>query len=230
VTGGTSVGVVARRCDRPGCSDLAAVAFGFDATRLLVWLDNLVDDDRAKAGALCQRHADRLTAPKGWWLDDRRVEVPDLFHANAPEAPPAPPAPGTRRTSRRRSRKPAPEVVATVVEEPVLEEHVLPDNLVPLSGFEDTPAPTEPPRKTGATEVTAPAPSKAKAKASLPPPGATGAAIPPPPVLPTETEPEEVDPIFEPSTPLLARAFTGTARPDRPHHRQRRPDRPDPAG
>ena len=69
----------------------------------------------------------------------------------------------------------------------------------------------------------------------LPPPGARTPAIPPPPpMVPVadvepgpEPETEAVDPIFEPSTPLLARAFTGVARPDRPHHRPRRPDRPD---
>ena len=133
---------MARRCDRPGCSELAAIAFGFDPSRLLVWLDNLVDDDRAKAGALCQRHADRLTAPKGWWLDDRRVEVPELFHAEAPAPVPPPPTSVTRRTSRRRARKPAPEVVAPTVGEPAVpDEPGLPENLVPFSGFEEQPAP-----------------------------------------------------------------------------------------
>lgn len=30
-------------------------------------------------GALCVEHADRLVVPLGWFLDDRRVAVPQLF-------------------------------------------------------------------------------------------------------------------------------------------------------
>jgi hypothetical protein len=53
------------------------MAYGFDADRLLVWLAQWEPDaDRARAGALCRRHADSLAPPRGWTLDDRREPVP----------------------------------------------------------------------------------------------------------------------------------------------------------
>jgi hypothetical protein len=56
------------------------MAYGFDADRLLVWLGQWEPDaDRARAGALCRRHADSLAPPRGWTLDDRREPVPRLF-------------------------------------------------------------------------------------------------------------------------------------------------------
>jgi hypothetical protein len=59
---------------------VATIAYGFDADRLLVWLARSEPDaDRARAGALCRRHADALTAPRGWSLDDRREPLPRLF-------------------------------------------------------------------------------------------------------------------------------------------------------
>lgn len=55
--------------------------FGFQAERLLVWIDTASPDQvsRARSGALCKEHADRLTAPRGWHLDDRRQPAPQLF-------------------------------------------------------------------------------------------------------------------------------------------------------
>jgi len=46
-----------------------------------VWLDHLAAerDTTAVTGALCAEHADRLVVPRGWFLDDRRVAVPQLF-------------------------------------------------------------------------------------------------------------------------------------------------------
>ena len=103
---------MARRCDRPACSEPAAVAYGFDAAGRQVWLDRLLDEDRARSGALCLRHAQRLTAPRGWWLDDRRVEVPELFRDG--EAPVEPPAAEPAKPRRpRRPRKPKPVVEHT---------------------------------------------------------------------------------------------------------------------
>jgi Protein of unknown function (DUF3499) len=69
-----------RLCERPGCSEVASTAYGFDADRLLVWLaPREPDADRPRAGALCRRHADTLVLPRGWSLDDRREAVPRLF-------------------------------------------------------------------------------------------------------------------------------------------------------
>jgi hypothetical protein len=37
-----------------------------------VWLDELAGDRDPHAYDLCHRHADRLTAPQGWQVRDRR--------------------------------------------------------------------------------------------------------------------------------------------------------------
>jgi Protein of unknown function (DUF3499) len=69
-----------RLCERPGCSEVAVMAYGFDADRQLVWLaPSAPDSDRMRAGALCRRHADTLVVPRGWTLDDRREPAPRLF-------------------------------------------------------------------------------------------------------------------------------------------------------
>ncbi len=66
-----------RLCARPGCSNVAAMAYGFDADRLLVWLTPRdPHDDPLIAGALCTRHADAMVVPQGWTLDDRRDQAP----------------------------------------------------------------------------------------------------------------------------------------------------------
>ena len=88
-----------RLCERPGCSDVAAMAYGFDVDRLLVWLaPREPDGDPLRAGSLCKRHADAMVVPRGWTLDDRR------------EADAAPVPPDGRRdaAARRRGRAQAP--------------------------------------------------------------------------------------------------------------------------
>ena len=79
---------MAPRCERPGCSDLAAVAYGMRNDTLTVWLQ-LVPDGAApvRTGMLCRRHADAMIVPRGWSLDDRRENTPRLF--KVPQAPPA---------------------------------------------------------------------------------------------------------------------------------------------
>jgi hypothetical protein len=44
--------------------------------------------EREQAGRLCRRHADALTVPHGWTLDDRRQPIPQLFRVveNEPAA------------------------------------------------------------------------------------------------------------------------------------------------
>ena len=79
---------MARLCERPGCSDVAAMAFGFDVDRLLVWLaPREPDSDPLRAGALCKRHADAMVVPRGWTLDDRREPGPRLFRPADADAP-----------------------------------------------------------------------------------------------------------------------------------------------
>jgi hypothetical protein len=64
------------------------VVFGFQADRLIVWLDVVSpsDIDRARAGVLCRLHADAMVVPRGWTLDDRREPTPRLFRSTEPES------------------------------------------------------------------------------------------------------------------------------------------------
>jgi hypothetical protein len=74
--------VMARLCERPGCSERGSVAYGFDPDRLLVWLNTFDPEvDRPRAGVLCKRHADSMVVPLGWTLDDLRDPRPPLFRA-----------------------------------------------------------------------------------------------------------------------------------------------------
>lgn len=70
-----------RLCERPGCGGVAAVSYGIDNEKLMVWIDSAPALDPARAGSLCRRHADALSVPKGWSIDDRRQPVPMLFPA-----------------------------------------------------------------------------------------------------------------------------------------------------
>lgn len=96
-----------RLCERPGCSDVAAMAFGFDVDRLLVWLSpHDPDGDPLRAGSLCERHADAMVVPRGWTLDDRR-ESPRLFRPDAVTAPGPGRSPPRHRTA---PAEPAPQL------------------------------------------------------------------------------------------------------------------------
>lgn len=85
---------MARLCERPGCSAVATVAFGFDATARVVWLGPLVDSGPS-VGRLCARHAESLVVPRGWWLDDRRSGDALFPSAEQPPASPVPPTVAT---------------------------------------------------------------------------------------------------------------------------------------
>lgn len=63
----------ARQCSRTGCSEAAAVTLTYEYARAQVWLDALADERDPHAYDLCDRHAARLTAPRGWQVRDRRV-------------------------------------------------------------------------------------------------------------------------------------------------------------
>src|SRR4051794_8670816 len=72
-----------RLCERPGCSQVAEMTYGFDADHLMVWIDSYERVTTDRAGVLCRRHADAMVVPLGWMLDDRRDPVPRLFKAPA---------------------------------------------------------------------------------------------------------------------------------------------------
>jgi hypothetical protein len=67
------VAVVARQCSRTGCSEAAAVTLTYQYAHAQVWLDDLALERDPHAYDLCGRHAERLTAPRGWQVRDRRV-------------------------------------------------------------------------------------------------------------------------------------------------------------
>jgi hypothetical protein len=65
----------------------------------MVWIDSAPALDPARAGSLCRRHADALSVPKGWSIDDRRQPVPMLFTAKD-----ITPAQGSERGAQERTR------------------------------------------------------------------------------------------------------------------------------
>jgi len=175
-----------RLCERPGCSDLAAMAYGFDVDRLLVWLAPRDPDggDPMRAGSLCKRHADAMVVPRGWTLDDRRESRPRQFRTAPPdEVAEEPPA----ATTRRRPRRPP-------VEEPATSEQLALDEAA------------------AAAEARQPAPTVAEvvgAPLADDDPDATVAI----PWLPTFDDGDDLDGVLAARSPLLARAFKGTDRP-----------------
>jgi hypothetical protein len=74
-----TVAAVGMRCSRVGCSGHAVASFCFDGRAALVWLDPLDPERGMGAGILCARHADTLTPPRGWHLQDRRTRAPRLW-------------------------------------------------------------------------------------------------------------------------------------------------------
>jgi len=75
---------MSRLCERPGCSDVAAVAYGMRTEDLVFWLDVLEEEAGAASGVLCRRHGDSMVVPRGWTLDDLRD--PDLHLFRPPAA------------------------------------------------------------------------------------------------------------------------------------------------
>jgi hypothetical protein len=160
---------MARLCERPGCSERGAVAYGFDADRLLVWLAAFDPEiDRPRAGVLCKRHADSLVVPVGWTLDDRRDPKPPLFKA---------PRQTRRKRQARRTPAPSPRAAAGLPDELPLQTEGR--TVAQLSG-------TEPDD-----------------------PDATVAM----PWMPVFDIRDDLDGLLSADTPLLARAFQGSARP-----------------
>jgi hypothetical protein len=86
-----------RLCERPGCSDPAAVAYGMRPAQLVFWLDAL-RPEHDEAGVLCRRHADTMIVPLGWTLDDHRQPDLHLFRPPTVETAPSPRARRARRT------------------------------------------------------------------------------------------------------------------------------------
>lgn len=176
---------MSRLCERPGCSERGAIAYGFDPDRLLVWLAPFDPSaDRLRAGVLCLRHGDAMVVPIGWTLDDARDPGPKLFAA-----------PRTHKAPRQGRRRPAPRstdeqlTLAEPAAEPVPDEHRV------------EPAPPAERTVAAVTGVAA---------ATEDDPDATVAI----PWSPEFDESDDLDGVLAAETPLLARAFRRAERRD----------------
>lgn len=125
-----------RLCERPGCSDVAAMAYGFDVDRLLVWLAPRAPDggDPMRAGSLCTRHADAMVVPRGWTLDDRREATPRLFRSPPLIADDTRPA----RARQRRADAPAAEQLALADVATPAEDDPVPQTVAEVTGASST--------------------------------------------------------------------------------------------
>ncbi len=61
-----------RQCTRTGCSERAEVTLTYDYGQSHAWLDSLTHERDPHTYDMCARHAERLSVPTGWHLDDRR--------------------------------------------------------------------------------------------------------------------------------------------------------------
>jgi hypothetical protein len=55
---------------------------------LLFWIAPMAGTPHDDQNVLCLRHADAMSVPRGWTLDDRREEIPRLFMPRPATAPP----------------------------------------------------------------------------------------------------------------------------------------------
>lgn len=185
-------GEMARLCERPGCSDPGAIAYGFDGATALVWLAlPEPNEDRHRAGVLCLRHADAMVVPIGWTLDDRRDNAPRLFHvsegANA-TATATDLADGPVPTKRSRRRRPATSPA------PDPDQLQLPDETLPLTG-----------RPGDDDERESPTVAELVGTTGTADPDATVAI----PWEPHFDDADDLDGVLDADSPLLARAFRG---------------------
>lgn len=65
-----------RACARPGCGENAAATFTYDYRARTTWLDHLAREAHPMSYDLCKVHADALSVPRGWRLEDRRDTTP----------------------------------------------------------------------------------------------------------------------------------------------------------
>ena len=66
---------MSRTCSRPDCGETATATFAYDYQARTTWLDSLAMERHPTSYDLCGAHADTLTVPRGWRLDDRRRQV-----------------------------------------------------------------------------------------------------------------------------------------------------------
>lgn len=184
-------------CRRPGCGRAASVVITYDPVGCQVWLDPM---EGARGGQpLCTLHAERLHAPRGWVVLDRRAPQA-VIRTGVAEPEPEAPRPSS---PRRRWGQFA---------EPRLE-------------FEEPAEPAEEPTTEAVEPETDPAAEAVPAAVEPEPEPAEPAALEPEPVVePQPVVADDLERFYEPQGGLLGRAFrnageqrsvlTGTLPPD----------------
>lgn len=64
------------RCSKPSCSQVASAVLSYDYAGQKAILTDAVGDVDPHYYALCLRCAEKLTPPRGWVVEDRRVATP----------------------------------------------------------------------------------------------------------------------------------------------------------
>jgi hypothetical protein len=64
-----------RTCARPGCSTVASATLTYDYAGSTAWLEGLASEGHPMSYDLCDRHAEGLSVPVGWSLEDRRLRI-----------------------------------------------------------------------------------------------------------------------------------------------------------
>jgi uncharacterized protein DUF3499 len=64
---------MSRTCARPGCSTAASATLLYDYRQRTSSLEPLADERHPMTYDLCSAHADTLTVPHGWDLEDHRL-------------------------------------------------------------------------------------------------------------------------------------------------------------
>ncbi len=67
---------MSRHCARPGCGHPATATLTYHYGAQAAWLERLSTEAHPMTHDLCEAHADGLSVPRGWSLEDRRVVAP----------------------------------------------------------------------------------------------------------------------------------------------------------
>jgi hypothetical protein len=67
-----------RHCARPGCGQPATATLTYRYGDQTAWVERLASESHPMTHDLCEAHADRLSVPRGWRLEDRRFVSPLL--------------------------------------------------------------------------------------------------------------------------------------------------------
>lgn len=199
-------------CERPGCSENASVAYGMRPEDLVFWLDVLRPSEEISGGVLCRRHADSMSVPRNWTLDDLRDPDLHLFR----------PPPIQRSTSPRSRRSGARDETSEQLQlgdMPVgAVEDVESNEAVVIAG-EPSVADSISDEPPGSGSPTTPNPI---VSAKVEPPATdaveavettTAASESESPWIPSFDSGDDLDGLLAARSPLLARAFRGDDRP-----------------